>query len=65
MLQLPVHEPEAGVCLRQPSSRVSNRRRPPGLKSLRWLGEERSVALRLVCSEMWKPYLKVITKKAA
>ncbi|MGQ0568154.1 MAG: ISL3 family transposase, partial [Armatimonadota bacterium] len=29
-----------------------------------WLGEERSRALRFVCSDMWKPYLKVIAKKA-
>lgn len=30
----------------------------------RWFGEERSGALRFVCSDMWKPYLKVITEKA-
>jgi transposase len=30
----------------------------------RWLGKERSEALRFVCSDMWKPYLKVIAKKA-
>lgn len=29
-----------------------------------WLGQERSAALRFVCSDMWKPYLKVIAKKA-
>lgn len=29
-----------------------------------WLGEEHSRALRFVCSDMWKPYLKVIAKKA-
>src|SRR5713226_9759417 len=28
------------------------------------LGEARSAALRFVCSDMWKPYLKVIAKKA-
>ena len=29
------------------------------------LGQERSTALRLfICSELWKPYLKVIAKKA-
>ena len=27
-------------------------------------GRERSVRLRIVCSDMWKPYLKVIAKKA-
>ena len=27
-------------------------------------GHERSQALRFVCSDMWKPYLKVIAKKA-
>jgi len=30
----------------------------------RWFGKERSQALRFVCSDMWKPYLKVIAKKA-
>jgi len=30
----------------------------------RMLGEERSDQLRFVCSDMWKPYLKVIAKKA-
>lgn len=30
----------------------------------RWLGQERSAGLRYVCSDMWKPYLKVIAKKA-
>ena len=25
-----------------------------------WLGPERSAALRFICSDMWKPYLKVI-----
>ena len=29
-----------------------------------WLGPERSQALAFVCSDMWKPYLKVIAKKA-
>jgi transposase len=31
----------------------------------RWFGEERSAALRFICSDMWRPYLKVIAKKAA
>lgn len=30
----------------------------------RWLGQERSVGLKYVCSDMWRPYLKVIAKKA-
>lgn len=30
----------------------------------RWFGKERSEALKYVCSDMWKPYLKVIAKKA-
>ena len=29
------------------------------------VGQERSARLRFVCSDMWKPYLKVIAKKAA
>ena len=34
------------------------------LRFFRWLGKERSADLRYVCSDMWKPYLKVIAKKA-
>lgn len=34
------------------------------LRFFRWLGKERSAALRFVCSDMWKPYLRVIAKKA-
>ena len=30
----------------------------------RWFGAERSAALKFVCSDMWKPYLRVIAKKA-
>ena len=30
----------------------------------RWFGPERSGELRYVCSDMWKPYLRVIAKKA-
>ena len=30
----------------------------------RWFGTERSQQLRHICSDMWKPYLKVIAKKA-
>ena len=34
------------------------------LRFFRGFGSERSQALRYVCSDMWKPYLKVIAKKA-
>ncbi|MEJ2461027.1 MAG: ISL3 family transposase [Candidatus Thiodiazotropha sp.] len=30
----------------------------------RWFGKERSAQLNFVCSDMWRPYLKVIAKKA-
>lgn len=30
-----------------------------------WFGAERSAALRFICSDMWRPYLKVIAQKAA
>lgn len=30
----------------------------------RFFGEQRSQALKFICSDMWKPYLKVIEKKA-
>ena len=30
----------------------------------RWFGAERSGELNYICSDMWKPYLKVIAKKA-
>jgi len=29
-----------------------------------WFGTERTTQLRFICSDMWKPYLKVIAKKA-
>lgn len=35
------------------------------LRFFRMLGKERSRRLKFVCSDMWKPYLKVIAKKAA
>ena len=35
------------------------------LKFFRWFGRERSQSLKYVCSDMWKPYLKVIAKKAS
>jgi len=34
------------------------------LRFFRWFGKERSAALRFICSDMWKPYLKVVAKKA-
>ena len=34
------------------------------LSFFRMLGRARSAALRFVCSDMWKPYLRVIAKKA-
>ncbi len=35
------------------------------LRFFRMLGKERTAALQFVCSDMWQPYLKVITKKAS
>jgi len=34
------------------------------LRFFRWFGQERSQALRCICSDMWRPYLKVIARKA-
>lgn len=34
------------------------------LRFFRWLGPARSQELKYICSDMWKPYLKVIAKKA-
>jgi len=34
------------------------------LRFFRVLGKDRAARLRFVCSDMWKPYLKVIAKKA-
>src|SRR3989441_11580291 len=34
------------------------------LRFFRWLGHDRSAALRFICSDMWKPYLRVVAKKA-
>jgi len=31
----------------------------------RWFGAERSAELRFICSDMWRPYLRVIAKKAS
>jgi transposase len=35
------------------------------LKFFREFGKDRAAQLRFVCSDMWKPYLKVIAKKAS
>jgi transposase len=34
------------------------------LSFFRWLGPTRTATLRFVCSDMWKPYLRVVAKKA-
>lgn len=34
------------------------------LRYFHWFGKERSRLLEFVCSDMWRPYLKVIAKKA-
>ena len=34
------------------------------LRFFRWFGKDRSQALGFVCSAMWKPYMKVLAKKA-
>jgi len=34
------------------------------LRFFRWFGKERSAELRFICSDMWRPYLKVVAKKA-
>lgn len=34
------------------------------LRFFRWFGKERTPRLEYICSDMWKPYLKVIAKKA-
>jgi transposase len=35
------------------------------LRFFRWFGPERSTRLRFVCSDMWRPYLRVVAKKAS
>jgi len=35
------------------------------LRFFRWFGKERSGGLEFICSDMWRPYLKVIAKKAS
>jgi len=34
------------------------------LRFFDWFGEEKSGGLRFVCSDMWKPYLRIIARKA-
>jgi transposase len=34
------------------------------LRFFRWFGKERTAVLTFICSDMWKPYLKVVAKKA-
>ncbi len=35
------------------------------LRFFLWFGKQRSSALQFICSDMWKPYLRVIAKKAS
>ena len=35
------------------------------LRFFHWFGNERGAAFRFICSDMWQPYLKVVSKKAA
>lgn len=35
------------------------------LRFFRMIGKERTAALQFICSDMWRPYLKVIAKKAS
>lgn len=35
------------------------------LRFFRWFGPERSAQLRFICSDMWQPYLTVITRNAS
>jgi len=45
--------------------RVGNKRKVKTLLGFFcWFGIERTAALKFVCSDMWKPYLRVIAKKA-
>ena len=44
---------------------IGNKRKVKTLLGFfRWFGQQRSDALRYVCSDMWQPYLNVIAKKA-
>ena len=35
------------------------------LRFFRWFGPERSARLHFICTDMWRPYLKVIERKAS
>jgi transposase len=41
-----------------------HRRAKTLLRFFRWFGAERTSALAFICSDMWKPYLQVVAKKA-
>ena len=41
-----------------------HRRAQTLLQFFRWFGTERTAALTFICSDMWKPYLQVVAKKA-
>src|SRR3982074_1792827 len=41
-----------------------HRRAKTLLRFFRWFGAERTAALAFICSDMWKPYLQVVDKKA-
>jgi len=41
-----------------------HRRAKTLLQFFRWFGAERTTALAFICSDMWKPYLTVVAKKA-
>jgi len=34
------------------------------IRFFRWFGQTRTAGLKFICSDMWKPYLKVVAKKA-
>jgi transposase len=41
-----------------------HRRAKTLLQFFRWFGKDRTAALAFICSDMWKPYLQVVAKKA-
>ena len=41
-----------------------HRRAKTLLRFFRWFGRDRTAALTFICSDMWKPYLQVVAKKA-
>lgn len=42
-----------------------NREAKTLLRFFHWFGNERGAALRFICLDMWRPYLKVVAKRAA